>query len=86
VEAIIQYWNQRIQSTAYGRRIQKVLRQNLKLISIYPELGRPTDYPFVKVKVILENFFLIYRIGSHDEIVVLNFWDCRQDPKLNKYL
>lgn len=86
LEQVIEYWNHRNKSTRYGKKIRKSLRQSLKLISIKPNIGRRTSLPLIKVKLVLTHFFLIYKLGDSNEIVILNFWDCRQDPTLNQYL
>ncbi|MEX0811845.1 MAG: type II toxin-antitoxin system RelE/ParE family toxin [Chitinophagales bacterium] len=84
---IIYYWNSHNQSTTYTKKLRKHLRSVLKLVSYYPEIGKRTIYPNNKVraKSFMDNFLIIYRVDPKN-IIILNFWDNRQDPETNIYL
>ena len=69
----------------YSNKILKESDNVIKLILTHPDVGIETNHLDVKMRLILIRFYLVYRI-NHNEIEILKFWDCRQDPKLNKYL
>ncbi|MDP2887945.1 MAG: type II toxin-antitoxin system RelE/ParE family toxin [Bacteroidota bacterium] len=75
---ILTFWNNHNKSTSYSKKLNKLIRESLKLISRYPLIGKPTNKENVKVKI-LKNYLLIYELTS-DEIIVLSVWDCRQKP------
>jgi plasmid stabilization system protein ParE len=83
---VLKYWKEHNKSDVYPKKIRKLLNQNLNLIALQPNIGRKTSTPNVFAKLMLKNFFIIYKIGNHDEVVILNFWDCRQNPNLNQYI
>ena len=87
LKGVIDYWNKRNQSTSYSQKIRKNLSIILKLISAYPEIGIRSNYPNAFVKTFMKNFKIIYKLDKDkDRVVILNFWDTRQDPRTNKYL
>ncbi|MGW1455049.1 type II toxin-antitoxin system RelE/ParE family toxin [Salegentibacter agarivorans] len=56
-----------------------------RLITNYPEIGKPTDSKHVQIKVV-RDYLLIYEI-KNSQIFILTIWDSRQDPeKLEKQL
>ncbi|MCX6226078.1 MAG: type II toxin-antitoxin system RelE/ParE family toxin [Bacteroidia bacterium] len=76
---IIQYWNTRNKSYGYSRRLNGLIVENLRLISKYPMIGRPSDYKNVRLKPV-RNYLIIYRF-SNERIEVLAVWDCNRNPE-----
>ncbi len=82
---ILEYWIKRNKSKIYSRKLAELFRQAEKLISNYPEIGKPTDEVNVRIKVV-RDYFLIYEVEK-DQISILTIWDSRQNPdKLSKRL
>ncbi|SKB59804.1 toxin YoeB [Salegentibacter holothuriorum] len=82
---ILEYWIKRNKSKVYSRKLAKLFRQAEKLITNYPEIGKPTDSKNVRIKVV-RDYLLIYEIKKN-QIFILTIWDSRQNPeKLEKQL
>lgn len=86
LQDIIHYWNERNQSKRYSNKIRTSLNNGLNLLKTTPEIGRKTNIPTVRIKVLLQHFLLIYKKTSDNKLLILNFWDSRRNPALNKYL
>ncbi|MGJ3235258.1 type II toxin-antitoxin system RelE/ParE family toxin [Marivirga sp.] len=84
---IILYWNRRNKSKTYSRKLRKHLKSILRLIVFNPNIGKKTNYPDknVRSKTFMKNFQIIYQVRAK-ELVILNFWDSRQDSERNDYL
>lgn len=76
---ILEYWNKRNQSKAYSRKLNEQFSQALKLISLYPQIGKQTDDQNLRVKIV--SHYLIFYEMKKDTIYVLTIWDSRRDPK-----
>ena len=84
LDDILEYWLNRNMSNSYPNKILKESSITVNLICTQPEIGVETDHRNVKMRLVLNRFYLVYRI-TKDEIEILKFWDCRQDPQSNKY-
>lgn len=82
-DAILLYWNERNQSTAYSFKLNNRIKEVIALVAIQPKIGRKTDDGKARIKVIL-GYKLIYE-ELPDKILILRFWDSRQDPEKLKY-
>ncbi len=82
---ILKYWENRNKSKVYSKKLAGLFKETVKLISNYPELGKPTDEENVRIKVV-RYYFLIYEVEK-EQISILTIWDSRQNPdKLSKRL
>jgi len=82
---ILKYWTDRNKSKNYSIKLARLFKEAIKLISNYPEIGKPTDEVNVRIKVV-RDYFLIYEVEK-DQISILTIWDSRQNPdKLSKRL
>ena len=82
---IFTYWNERNLSNIYSKKLQRLIKDSLHLISKHPLVGQLTNIENVRTKV-LKDYLIIYEI-TLDEIVVLSIWDCRKDHQdLNRVL
>lgn len=77
--AILEYWIQRNNSTAYSRKLDALLREAVKLISEFPLIGSPTNVDDVRIKSVGD--YLIFYVESQERIHVLTIWDRRRDPE-----
>lgn len=76
---IYSFWNEHNKSPVYSSKLHDLIKASLRLISLYPLIGKRTEKQNVRVKVLLD-YLIIYEI-TENEIVVLSFWDCRQNPE-----
>ncbi|HHU26783.1 MAG TPA: type II toxin-antitoxin system RelE/ParE family toxin [Bacteroidales bacterium] len=74
---ILDYWIQRNHSKTYSIKLDKLIRNTLKLSALYPETGRKTSYENVRVNIVKE--YLIFYEFTETELVVLAIWDGRRD-------
>ncbi len=80
---IFTYWVNRNKSNTFSRKLNRIIRESLDIISKYPFIGKLTDKPNVRIKIVLD-YLLIYEI-TENEIVVLRIWDSRRNPGELKY-
>jgi plasmid stabilization system protein ParE len=85
LDEILEYWLKRNKSYSYQNKILRESDNAINLIRIYPNIGIKTDHRNVRMRLILDRFYLVYRINQ-ETIEILKFWDCRQNPKSNKYM
>lgn len=78
-KSIFEYWNNHNKSKFYSKKLNHLFLENLKITLNYPEFGKPTSYPNIKL-LIVSHFEIIYKITA-SEIVVLDIWDTRQNPQ-----
>jgi len=75
---IYKYWFKHNKSDTYSERLETLFKKSSKLISVFPQIGKQTEYRGVYVKII-KNYKIFYRIKPK-EIVILRVWDSRQHP------
>ena len=78
-KSIFEYWNKRNKSRTYSNKLDILFNEALNQVSFLNEIGKPTDIPNVRIKVV-SHFELIYIISA-TQITVLDIWDSRQNPK-----
>jgi plasmid stabilization system protein ParE len=76
---ILKYWTERNKSTTYAEKLIEVTAKHLKVISKNPEAFKETEIDEVRESA-MGHFSLYYKI-TPDKIIVMGFWDNRQDPK-----
>ena len=82
---ILNYWTNRNKSKVYSRKLARLFKEAVKLIANYPEIGKPTDQEYIRIKIV-RDYFLIYEI-DREQIFILTIWDSRQNSeKLEKRL
>ncbi|WP_373522371.1 type II toxin-antitoxin system RelE/ParE family toxin [Aquiflexum sp.] len=82
---VLDYWKNRTQSYSYPIKIKKELDQRIQIILQNPLIGKESEIPGVRSLNFLKYFKIIYGIYK-DQLVILNFWDMRQDPEENPFL
>ena len=75
---VLKYWSQRNKSNRYSKKLNELFKESIKLILEHPQVGKITDTPSVRIKIIKE-YLLIYEV-SETSIIILSIWDGRQDP------
>lgn len=82
---ILNYWNQRNRSIAYSRKLNQLFNEAVKIILDFPGIGKPTNDPNVRIKIV-RDYLLLYE-SSEDKILILTIWDSRRNPdKLEEML
>lgn len=76
---ILMYWNQRNKSLEYSRKLNHLFKKAVNLISEYPEIGKLTNDKNARIKIV-RNYLMIYEFNEN-QIMILNIWDSRQNPK-----
>ena len=56
---ILEYWINRNKFRYYSRKLAELFKEAEKLISNYPEIGKPTDFANIRIKVV-RTYLLIY--------------------------
>jgi plasmid stabilization system protein ParE len=76
---ILKYWTERNKSTIYAEKLIEITAKHLKLISKNPVLFKETEINEVRESA-MGHFSLYYKI-TPELIIVMAFWDNRQDSK-----
>lgn len=75
---ILKYWLHRNQSITYSKKLNYLLKEAVIIIKKFPNIGKPTDYKNVRVKIVKD--YLIFYQDTDTTIYILTIWDSRQDP------
>jgi len=75
---ILDYWHKRIGTKAYSRKLDKQLRQLVKLLRSFPEMGRQLEK--INVRFLVKDHYQIFYKYSGNEIKILHLWDSRRNP------
>ena len=78
-KAILEYWINRNKSVTYSKRLNQIFEDTAELLSKHPKIGKKTEYPDIRIKIV-KNYFVTYR-ETETTIEILTIWDCRQDPE-----
>jgi plasmid stabilization system protein ParE len=75
---ILEYWKNRNKSANYSIKLNNLFINSIELVAEMPELGKPTSYPNVRIKII-RDYFIYYHI-TDTLIEVVTIWDTRRNP------
>jgi plasmid stabilization system protein ParE len=76
---VFQYWNERNKTITYSEKLIEITRRHLEVISKNPRAFQETEIPNLRESA-MGHFSLYYKF-TEEYIVVVAFWDNRQDPK-----
>jgi plasmid stabilization system protein ParE len=76
---ILAYWIKKNKSSTYSKKLLQLTSDRMKQISESPFIYKSTDFEGVRVTP-LGNFSIYYKLTA-EQIIVVAFWDNRQDPK-----
>ena len=79
---ILAYWSERNQSDVYSKKLNTLLRNEVKILAKYPNIGRMSDIENVRIRVI-KNYLLFYQ-EKNKALQILSIWDNRQNPEKMK--
>jgi len=76
---VLKYWTIRNKSVAYAEKLIVLINERVKLISQNPETGKQTNHLDTR-EAAMGNFSIYYK-NEISRIIIIAFWDNRQDPK-----
>ena len=76
---ILKYWTIRNNSTLYAEKLIKLIKDRISTISKNPTAFKSTTFQDVRVSSL--GHFSIYYKTTDKELIVVAFWDNRQDSK-----
>lgn len=76
---ILRYWTIKNGSTHYAEKLIKLIKERIKTIQNNPKAFKSTTFQNVRVSSL--GHFSIYYLITEKELIVVAFWDNRQDPK-----
>lgn len=76
---ILKFYVQRNDSKIYSKKLNNEVKKLLLLLANHPFLGKKTGVTNTRV-LIKGNYKIFYRINA-EELVILLFWDSRQNPE-----
>jgi plasmid stabilization system protein ParE len=82
-KSVLEYWINRNKSKSYSIKLNRLIKEAITLISSNPEIGRKTDIPNVRIKIV-RDYLIFYEIQD-ESLHILTFWDSRQNPKKLKF-
>ena len=77
---ILEYWVFRNKSNTFSIKLNRLVREQMKLVSEFPGIGRPTDIPGLFIKVI-QNYLIYYQFDD-DAIYILTIRHTSQNPSV----
>lgn len=75
---ILRYWINRNKAKKFSYKLNELFKDAVRLISDFPEIGKPTENRGVRIKIVLD-YLIIYEI-ENNQIIILTIWDSRQNP------
>jgi plasmid stabilization system protein ParE len=75
---ILDYWIKRNKSSVYSRKLNQLFEDTADLIGKYPKIGKNTEVPTIRIKIV-KDYYFTYR-ETDRTIEILTIWDSRQDP------
>lgn len=76
---ILEYWIERNRSNAYSIKLDLLFKESIDLIAQIPELGKPTDFLNVRIKIV-RDYYIFYRIKDY-LLEIITIWDSRRNPE-----
>lgn len=75
---ILNYWRLRNKSNAYSKKLNRLFKESIKIITDFPLIGKLTDQPNTRIKIV-KDYLIIYE-ETETQISILTIWDSRQNP------
>ena len=74
---ILEYWIKRNKSKVYSLKLNQIFINTIELISRCPKIGKNTNNPEIRIKIV-KDYFFTYR-ETEVSIEIMTIWDSRQD-------
>jgi len=75
---ILDYWHRRIGTKTYSRKLDKELRQTIKNLNSFPQMGRILKN--TEIRFLVVDYYQIFYKITDIEIRILHIWDSRRNP------
>ncbi|PKP25436.1 MAG: type II toxin-antitoxin system RelE/ParE family toxin [Bacteroidetes bacterium HGW-Bacteroidetes-2] len=79
---ILEYWINRNKSKSFSTKLNQLILEDLRTLSVNPEIGKKTDFENIRV-IMIRDYLLFFEIHKN-ELVVLAIWDSRRNPNKMK--
>jgi len=66
-------------STSYAEELMKLTAERIRIILRHPESFKSTNYSGIRASA-MGHFSIFYKV-TEDKLIIMAFWDNRQDPK-----
>ena len=76
---ILKYWTERNRSSRYAEKIIGLIAAQLLVIAANPKAFKQSEIDRIHVSAM--GYFSLYYRYSKQQVIVMAFWDNRQDPK-----
>ena len=78
LEAILNYFDERNGSDTYSKKLFKMVHEQIRLLSTFPEIGRLTDFPGVRI-LFVDRYGIEYQIRD-TAILIVDIYSCQTNP------
>ena len=75
----LRYWNERNQSNRYSEKLFSLVEEETARIAKHPNSGRETEFQNFR-SIVIKDYLLFFE-ETETQIMILSFWDARQDPE-----
>ena len=83
LEAILSYFDARNGSDQYSKKLFKMVHEQIRLLSTFPEIGRLTDFPGVRIMYI-DRYGVEYQIRD-TSLLIIDIFSCQTDPEARQF-
>ena len=68
---IFKYWNKRNRSTAYSKKLNRKIKDRLKVLKAHPEAGKATEFKTTRTTA-LGHYSIFYQV-MENQIIIMGF-------------
>ena len=83
LEAILNYYDERNANDQYSKKLFKMIHEQIRLLATFPEIGRLTDFPGVRI-IYIDRFGIEYQIRN-TAILIVDIYSCQTDPEIRRF-
>ena len=83
LEAILNHFDERNGSDDYSKKLLKMVHEQIRLLARFPEIGRLTDFPGVRIMYI-DRYGIEYQIREK-AILVIDIFSCQTAPEDRRF-
>lgn len=83
LESILNFYDERNGSDTYSKKLFKMIHGQIRLLASYPEIGRITDFPGVRV-LFVDRYGVEYQIRDK-AILIVDIYSCLTDPSKRRF-
>ena len=77
--SILEYFAETNKSKTYSLKLHKKIKSEILITLKQPNIGKQTDVLNIR-GLLIENYIVFYELLDTN-IIILNIWDCRQNPE-----